>query len=97
MSKRWILKVCSLVFLGLALSVDANASGEDNAAIIWVADTRNLSGVWKWIAAMYNEAPVLHAFYVILITAFQGIILGFTMDWLMQRTGLELKERELRE
>jgi hypothetical protein len=46
---------------------------------------------------MYNEAPLKHAFLVIIITAIEGILLGFGMDWIMQRTGLELEERELRE
>jgi hypothetical protein len=44
-----------------------------------------------------NEAPLTHALWVIIITAVQGILLGFGMDWIMQRTGLELEERELRE
>ena len=97
MRKRLILGSCSLVLLCFVLTSLARASGEKAEAIIWVADTRNLTGIWKWFAAMYNEAPLIHALWVIIITAVQGILLGFGMDWIMQRTGLELEERELRE
>ena len=97
MRKRLILGSCSLALLCLALTSPARAGGEEAEAIIWVADTRNLTGIWHWFAAMYNEAPLIHAFWVIIITALQGIFLGFGMDWIMQRTGLELEERELRE
>lgn len=97
MRKRLILGSCSLVLLGLVLTSLARAGDEEAEAIIWVADTRNLTGIWKWFAAMYNEAPLKHAFLVIVITAVEGILLGFGMDWIMQRTGLELEERELRE
>lgn len=97
MRKRLILGTCSLVLLCLVLTSLAKASDEEAEAIIWVADTRNLTGIWKWFAAMYNEAPLKHAFLVIVITAIEGILLGFGMDWIMQRTGLELEERELRE
>jgi hypothetical protein len=97
MRKRLILGSCSLVLLCLVLASLARAGGEKAEAIIWVADTRNLTGIWKWFAAMYNEAPLKHALLVIIITAIEGILLGFGMDWIMQRTGLELEERELRE
>ena len=98
MRKRLILGSCTLVLLCLCLTPLARAAGGEKAeAIIWVADTRNLTGIWKWFAAMYNEAPLKHAFLVIIITAIEGILLGFGMDWIMQRTGLELEERELRE
>jgi hypothetical protein len=97
MRKRSILGICSLVLLFFVLTSLARASGEEAEAIIWVADTRNLTGICKWFAAMYNEAPLKHAFLVIIITAIEGILLGFGMDWIMQRTGLELEERELRE
>jgi hypothetical protein len=97
MKKKLILKSCILVLLCFVVTSLARAGGEKAAAIIWVADTRNLTGIWKWFAAMYNEAPLIHAIWVIIITAVQGILLGFGMDWIMQWTGLELEERELRE
>lgn len=97
MGKSLILGACSLVLICLGLTSLARAGGEKAEAIIWVADTRNLTGIWKWFAAMYNEAPLKHALLVIIITAVEGILLGFGMDWIMQRTGLELEERELRE
>ena len=97
MRKKLILGSCCLVLICLVLTSLARASGEKAEAIIWVADTRNLTGIWKWFAAMYNEAPLKHAFLVIIITAIEGMLLGFGMDWIMQKTGLELEERELRE
>ena len=69
MRKRLILGSCSLVLLGLVLTSLARAGDEEAEAIIWVADTRNLTGIWKWFAAMYNEAPLKHALLVIVITA----------------------------
>lgn len=98
MRKRLILGSFTLVLLCLFLSPLVQAAGDEKAeAIIWVADTRNLTGMWNWIAAMYNEAPLTHAILVIVITAIEGMLLGFGMDWIMQKTGLELEERELRE
>ena len=98
MKKKLLLGSLTLVLLCLLLTPLVRAAGGEKAeAIIWVADTRDLTGMWNWIAAMYNEAPLTHAILVIVITAIEGILLGFGMDWIMQKTGLELEERELRE
>jgi len=95
-----IKKVC-FSFLGVWVSLSTFLPGlawaGKKGAIIWVADTRELTGLLRWFAAMYNEAIATHALWVIIITACVGVIFGFGMDMIMKHTGLELEKRELRE
>ena len=74
-----------------------NAWAEEESAIVWVADTRELSGLWGWLAAMYNEATDTYAIWVIIVTVIVGVALGFGMDVIMKFSGLDLDHRELRE
>ena len=73
------------------------AWAEDESTIVWVADTRELSGLWGWLAAMYNEATDTYAIWVIIVTVIVGVALGFGMDVIMKFSGLDLDHRELRE
>jgi phage shock protein PspC (stress-responsive transcriptional regulator) len=60
-----------------------------------VADTRRVSGVLKYISNVYNTDPWLFALWAVVITAVWGAILGFLMDFIMERTGLDLKSRKI--
>ena len=73
------------------------AWAEDESTIVWVADTRELSGLWGWLGAMYNEATDTYAIWVIIVTVIVGVALGFGMDVIMKFSGLDLDHRELRE
>ncbi len=73
------------------------ASGETAANLVVVADTRRVSGVLKYIANVYNTDPWLFAVWAVVITALWGGILGFVMDFIMERSGLDLKSRKILE
>ena len=83
--------------IGLALPHLAWASGEAATNLVVVADTRRVSGVIKYIADTYNTDPWLFAVWAVVITAVWGAILGFLMDFIMERSGLDLKSRKILE
>lgn len=71
------------------------AAGEKASELVVVADTRRLSGVMKYFANLYNTNTLLFAVWAVVLTALWGAILGFLMDWIMVRTGLDLKSRKI--
>lgn len=83
--------------IGASLSGFAWASGETATNLVVVADTRRVSGVLKYIANVYNTDPWLFAVWAVVITAVWGAILGFLMDFIMERSGLDLKSRKILE
>ena len=81
--------------IGASLPGLAWASGEAATNLVVVADTRRVSGVLKYISNVYNTDPWLFALWAVVITAVWGAILGFLMDFIMERTGLDLKSRKI--
>lgn len=71
------------------------AAGEKASELVVVADTRRLSGVMKYFANLYNTNTLLFAVWAVVLTALWGAILGFLMDWIMVKTGLDLKSRKI--
>lgn len=71
------------------------AAGEKATHLVVVADTRRLSGIMKYFANLYNTNTLLFAVWAVVLTAFWGAILGFLMDFIMARTGLDLKSRKI--
>ena len=65
--------------------------------LVHVADTRNLSGVLLYFANMYNENLLMFGIWTVVVITGLGSALGFGMDVIMSRTGLDLTSRELRE
>jgi phage shock protein PspC (stress-responsive transcriptional regulator) len=96
---RRLLKrvLCLIAGIGLALPHLAWASGEAATNLVIVADTRRVSGILKYIADVYNTDPWLFAVWAVVITAVWGAILGFLMDFIMERSGLDLKSRKILE
>jgi phage shock protein PspC (stress-responsive transcriptional regulator) len=96
---RRLLKKMFYVFAGIGLVLPqlARASGEAATNLVVVADTRRVSGVVKYIADTYNTDPWLFAVWAVVITAVWGAILGFLMDFIMERSGLDLKSRKILE
>ena len=89
--------LCLLAGIGVALPHLAWASGEAATNLVVVADTRRVSGILKYIANVYNTDPWLFAIYSVIATALWGAILGFLMDFIMERSGLDLKSRKILE
>ncbi len=97
MRKLLTRMLCLLAGIGLALPHLARASGEAATNLVVVADTRRVTGVLKYIADTYNTDPWLFAVYAVVATALWGAILGYLMDFIMERSGLDLKSRKILE
>jgi len=95
MKKIWRL----LPFLAVAVlfPVAAMAAGGGGAAdLIVVADTRVIGDpVNRYFADLYNTNITLFAIWATALTAMYGCFLGFLMDFLMSKTGLDLTSRKI--
>jgi phage shock protein PspC (stress-responsive transcriptional regulator) len=89
-SVLWLFAAIGASMPGLAW-----ASGEAAGNLVVVADTRRVAGVLKYIANVYNTDPWLFAVWAVVITAVWGGILGLLMDFIMERTGLDLRSRKI--
>lgn len=73
------------------------AGGKKSKLLVHVADTRALSGVLLYFANMYNENLLMFGIWTVVVITALGSGLGFFMDFLMSRTGLDLTSRKLEE
>lgn len=73
------------------------AAGEGEAPIVIVSDTRRLKGVFLWWANLYNESHLLFTLMTIILVPVMGATLGFLMDFIMGKIGIDLSSRELKE
>jgi len=71
------------------------AAAEKAEDLVVVADTRNLSGFNLYIANLYNENLWLFAVWAVVFTSLLGVCLGFLMDFIMKRTGIDLSSRKI--
>ena len=88
-----LLSVLFGVLLCLPGSVWAAGGAATNLVV--VADTRRVTGIFKYFANLYNTNLLLFAIWAVVLTAFWGAILGFLMDRIMLTTGLDLKSRKI--
>jgi len=80
----------------LLLPALALAAGGTASELVVVADTRVLEpGIMRYFADLYNTNTTLFAVWATVMTAVYGCTLGFLMDFLMSRTGLDLKSRKI--
>jgi hypothetical protein len=80
----------------LAAAGGAWAGGEAATELVVVADTRVIEGgVMRYFANLYNTNTTLFAVWATALTAVYGCFLGVLMDFLMARTGLDLKSRKI--
>lgn len=79
----------------LCLPATLWAGGDKATNIVVVADTRRVSGIMKYFSNLYNTDILMFAIWAVVLTAALGCILGFLMDFLMERTGLDLKSRKI--
>jgi hypothetical protein len=71
------------------------ASGEAASNLVVVADARRVSGIMKYFSDLYNTNIWLYAVWAVVLTVVMGSTLGFLMDFIMSRTGLDLKSRKI--
>lgn len=72
------------------------AAGGKASELVVVADTRVIeSGILRYFADLYNTNIWLFAVWAVVLTAAYGCFLGWLMDQIMERTGLDLKSRKI--
>lgn len=96
---RHLAKKIAVGIAGLVTAVPSlvwAGGGEKVADLVVVADTRVINNAFvKYIADLYNTNTLLFAVWAVVLTAVYGALLGFFMDFLMSRTGLDLKSRKI--
>ena len=68
-------------------------AGEKAQPLNFIADTNGLSGIELWYANLYNTNKFYCALVTILVIPIVGFILGTIADFLISKTGLDLKSR----
>jgi len=64
--------------------------------LVVVADTRVIHNpVLLYLSNIYNTDPLMSGVWAVVLTAGYGCFLGFLMDFVMSRTGLDLKSRKI--
>jgi hypothetical protein len=90
-----------VILITMALPAVSFAGGEKASNLVVVADTRVLSDTGpyhsfvKYLANAYNTNIIVFAVWCTALTALYGVSLGLLMDFLMERSGLDLKNRKI--
>ncbi|MBW1975949.1 MAG: hypothetical protein JRI45_10320 [Deltaproteobacteria bacterium] len=72
------------------------AGGKKASMLVVVADTRRISNpIFHYFANLYNTNITLFALWAVVLTALYGCALGLLMDFIMERTGLDLRTRKI--
>jgi ABC-type Fe3+ transport system permease subunit len=95
--KKSLQRISSLcLMLYLCFPAIALAGGPPASTLVVVADTRRVSNdIAKYFADLYNTNILLFAVWAVVLTAAWGVTLGLVMDFIMSRTGLDLKSRKI--
>ncbi|MGA2324969.1 MAG: DVU0150 family protein [Bryobacteraceae bacterium] len=98
MNKMLRSKWLQAILFGLALLPTRLLAVEGSGqAIVIVADSRRYTGWQAWWTNLYNESHAGFALVTVLVIPTIGLILGKLTGWLLARTGINLKSRELAE
>ena len=90
-SRYLILLFTTLLFL---LPNLAQASGGSNSPMVFVADSRNLSGWAAWYANLYNDSRGLFTLLTVVLIPIVGLLFGLIAEFIMARSGLDLETKE---
>ncbi len=93
-----LLKTVLFLAAGMVGLVPALAFAAAGPAVdlVVVADTRMISsGILRYFADLYNTNPMMNAVWAVVLTALYGCFLGVLMDFLLSRTGLDLRSRKI--
>ncbi|NLI34208.1 MAG: hypothetical protein GX422_15720 [Deltaproteobacteria bacterium] len=95
--KSLVWRISSFLLMAyLLIPTGAWAAGGPASMLVVVADTRRVSlAVEKYFSNLYNTNILLFAVWAVVLTAAWGCILGVVMDFIMARTGLDLKSRKI--
>lgn len=97
MKKRIATIGMTLAAMVMLLPGMAWAAGGGGSAIIIVADTRHLDGIFRWWANLYNESHLYFALLTIILIPITGVAFGLLADLIMHWIGIDLGKRELAE
>jgi len=92
---RWRLRFAGLVSAACAALMNvpwayAAGGGKPATKLVSVADTRDLTGIARWIGDLYNTNFVLFAVMVVVVMSGMGFILGTVFDKLVSLLGIDL-------
>jgi hypothetical protein len=92
------LKSVSLasLLLGCVPAVAFAASSEESA-IVFVADSRGLTGWRAWCTNLYNESLFHFALLTVILIPVVALVLGSITNFFLVRSGINLKSRALAE
>jgi ABC-type Fe3+ transport system permease subunit len=94
--KHTLRRLMTMAITGtLLLPAYVLAAGEKASNIVVVADTRRVTGFMKYLSNLYNTDVWMFALWTVILTVAMGCTLGFLMDFIMERTGLDLKSRKI--
>jgi len=90
-SRYLILLVITFLFLPPCL---AQASEDSASPLVFVADSRNLSGWAAWYANLYNDSRILFTLLSVVLVPLVGLLFGLSAEFIMAGIGLDLKKME---
>jgi hypothetical protein len=96
MRRLWTWLTCSALALTVFMPTVVLAAAK-RANVVIVADTRQLDGLMKLWAEMYNESHLSFALMTMIIIPVSGCVLGFVADFFMSKIGIDLTSRKLAE
>lgn len=73
------------------------AGGGGGDLIVIVADSRGMTGWRAWWANLYNESHLSFTLLTVILIPALGTVLGILTDFLMARTGINLRSRVVAE
>jgi hypothetical protein len=88
-------RVLSTLFFFQAFAFAAGGGGA--AAIVFVADSRGLTGWRAWITNLYNENLFYFALFTVILIPSLAVVLGSITNFFLARSGINLKSRVLAE
>jgi hypothetical protein len=92
--KRVVAAAIPILLLAPGLAWAAGGGGASELVV--VADTRVISSdALRYFANLYNTNVTLFAVWAVVLTAAYGAFLGFLMDAIMKRTGIDLSKRTI--
>jgi len=91
---KWARLVVPALLFSRALTFGA---GSPATSIVFVADSRGLTGWRAWVTNLYNENLFHFALLTVVVIPTLAVILGSITNFFLARSGINLKSRVLAE
>jgi len=86
----------ALLALSFSTALGFGPSGEESP-IVFVADSRGLTGWRAWCTNLYNESLFQFAVLTVILIPVLAVMLGSIVNFFLVRSGIDLKSRTLAE